>query len=170
MWQALDIAGHKFGKLTVLYRIENSSDRKSRWVCKCECGKESIVQGKSLRRGNTKSCGCLLVEIRGKATITHGLRRRPEYKTWCNMKQRCYNEKRKDYQYYGGRGIKICDRWLDSFENFYTDMGPRPSIDLSIDRLDVDGNYEPENCKWATCAEQLRNRRCNKTNEGVIHE
>lgn len=122
--------------------------------CLCDCGKLRVVAVANLRRGNSKSCGCQ----RGPKD-RNGWSRLPEYKVWDTMKQRCNNPKREGYENYGGRGISVCGRWKDSFEMFYADMGPRPGDKYSIERIDVNANYEPSNCCWATASQQAQNRR-----------
>lgn len=122
------------------------------------------MTARDLASGNTKSCGCLRREttsLVGLAKKTHGMRDTPEYGVWANMKDRCYNPSSEDYKNYGGRGIKVCERWLNSFENFYEDMGEKPWSKLlySLDRINNDGNYEPSNCRWATVKQQVNNRR-----------
>lgn len=150
----IDLTGQKFNRLTVLYLNGIKSDR-AKWVCRCDCGKISHpITGKNLKNGNTKSCGCLHLEKLKERLTTHGKSKAPEYIVYNNMKKRCFNHKDKRYNRYGGRGIKICDRWLESFENFYSDMGSRPTPKHSIDRINNDGDYCPENCKWATIIEQ----------------
>lgn len=168
MSKRIDIVGHKYNLLTVLWL--NSTDKHGRgyYLCKCQCGNTVIVSSDNLRRNHTKSCGCHKINVSKTKNLTHGQssgeNKTIEYKTWLGMKNRCYNQREKSYKYYGGRGIKVCDRWLNSFENFLEDMGKRPHGKFSIDRIDVNGNYEPSNCRWATDYQQRRN----KTNNNVI--
>lgn len=156
MWNFIDLSGQRFGRLLVVSR--SPSDGKPRWLCRCDCGQDTIVKARHLRGGETTSCGCFRREVIGDRQRTHGMRNSPEYLTWQAMKRRCYTPTHKDYANYGGRGISICDRWLNSFEAFLGDMGPRPEA-RSIDRINNDGNYEPGNCRWATASEQSRNTR-----------
>lgn len=152
----MSIIGKKFGKLTVksepirykLYQYEV-------W-CDCDCGNECVANFNRLKRGRKKSCGCL--EGVGGAP-KHGKSGTPIYAVWNNMLSRCYNPKHTSYKDYGARGIEVCDKWKGSFEAFYEDMGDRPSDQHSIERLDVDGNYEKSNCTWATLDQQKRNKR-----------
>jgi hypothetical protein len=151
--------GTKFGRLTVVSRA-SSTGKRTEWNCICECGNQVVVTTDSLRGGKTQSCGCLQKERASEAKKTHGMTHSPEYNTWMSIKARCFNTKNQDFKYYGDRGITICDEWKDSFETFYADMGSRPE-GCSIDRIDVDGNYEPSNCRWATDLEQAHNKRNN---------
>jgi hypothetical protein len=142
----------KFGLLTVVSRAENDRFGRSRWNCRCECGNEHIAALFRMKSGHTKSCGCL----KG-ADAKHGMRHTATYNSWCAMKQRCNYPGSDEYSNYGGRGIKVCERWND-FATFLADMGERPE-GHTIERKDTDGDYEPENCIWATMAQQQRNRR-----------
>jgi hypothetical protein len=150
-----DLSGQRFGRWTAVALESVESGRVTRWVCVCDCGEFDAVQSGNLKSGHSTSCGCYSSE---RAT-THGKCWTPEYLSWGGMIQRCGNPKATGYEFYGGRGIRVCPRWRESFPNFLADMGPRPSVACSIDRIDVDGNYEPGNCRWATKSEQNSNRR-----------
>lgn len=162
-----NIAGAKFGRLTVVSTAQAPHGARRRgiwWRCACSCGNAKVIYGGDIRSGDTSSCGCLDREKRAERarnrSRTHGLSRSREYEVWDSMIQRCTNPKRKDFQRYGGRGIRVCERWARSFEAFIADMGRRPE-GMSIEREDSDGNYEPNNCRWATSTEQARNQKGN---------
>ena len=151
----IDLTGQIFGKWTVLEEIKDRVDRRKYWKCRCECGFEKNIREDSLKGNNTKSC-------RHCSKKTHGLYFTPERNIRMMMIKRCYNKNDKAFKHYGGRGIIVCDRWLDKkygVINFYNDMGKRPSENHSIDRIDVNGNYSSENCKWSTVSEQASNKR-----------
>lgn len=159
-----ELIGKKFHRLTVVSFVEMRG-KHSYWLCKCDCGNEMITRRNSLMMNHTKSCGCFqkekLIEGIIKRCTTHGKRHSKEYNSWRAMVQRCNNPKQEKYLIYGARGISVCDRWL-KFENFYADMGDKPSPKHSIERINNEGNYEPSNCKWATPKEQMNNMRRNK--------
>lgn len=152
----------KFNRLTVIGFAGRTTNKTIRyyWLCKCDCGNEKVILEYNITSGNIKSCGCL--HKNPTHCITHGKTKSPEYSVWKGIKRRCYDTKFKHYDSYGGRGISVCDRWLESFENFLEDMGERPSNQHSIERRNNDGNYCKENCYWATKKEQGNNRRSNR--------
>lgn len=151
-----DLTGKRFGRLVVLAR-DGVRGKKATWKCQCDCGNTHVVMVTGLKNGHTKSCGCLKIESDAIGSrYRHGQSNSPEYKVWAGMKDRCLNQNATFFSFYGGRGIKVCERWM-TFENFRADMGPRPSLQHSIERKDNDGNYEPDNCKWATPLEQSNN-------------
>lgn len=171
-----DLSGKTFGRLTVQFETHRipradgkSSDRA--WVCQCSCGIVLVRTTRSLEaKHHNPNCGCLLADKNRKRNRTHGFAgdgkepMRAEYNSWKGIKVRCTNEKNPAFKYYGGRGISMCERWFDSFENFYADMGPKPTPKHSIDRINNDGNYEPSNCRWATAKQQMNNRRVSRKN------
>lgn len=164
---SIGLAGRKFGRLTAIRPTRADSNR--RYLCQCDCGVIKEVNGYLLASGRTQSCGCLRREVtirlhtgKNSPMYKHGLSASPEGRTWQNMLRRCYDHKTKEYHVYGGRGITVCARWRESLVHFVEDMGKRPSPKHSIDRIDVNGNYEPSNCRWATPREQRLNQRPKK--------
>ncbi len=149
----LDLTGQTFGRLTVLEKMPSDKNL-SRWKCVCSCGKEHILIGSHLTRVShpTQSCGCLAIERTKECKTTHGQTGSPEFTAWINMMDRCYNPKRANYSEYGGRGIFVSEEWhgQDGVMRFLKDLGPRPSPQHSLERLCVNENYGPTNCKWAT--------------------
>jgi hypothetical protein len=170
-----NLTGKVVGRLTVTDQMERRTDSTGRtriyWHCLCSCGKEVWVLTDSLRRNSTKSCGCLnlqRVSEMGRSTRKHGQAslRTAEYRAWKGMKARCYRPTDTSYRFYGGR-IRVCDRWRHSFENFFQDMGTKPSADFSLERIDNDADYSPSNCVWATITQQNRNK---SNNRKVIYQ
>lgn len=163
MPQIVDLSGRQFGRLTVESLVPRSEWRNgcACWECVCKCGTRRIVRSNSLINGNTTSCGCYHREQLSQRATTHGGLKIPGYFSWAKAKRRCTTPTNPDYPNYGGRGIKMCDRWLNDFAAFLADMGPRPSSAHTLDRIDVNRDYEPGNCRWAVSAVQSRNTRRN---------
>lgn len=154
-----DLRGQVFGRLVVIAETARTTKTGGvKWLCQCACGNQTTVRSYDLGRV-TNSCGCLRQEIVGKQFSKHGQSKSKAYNAWSNITDRCTNPNNKDFHHYGGRGIQVCERWRNSFEAFLLDMGQPPSSKHSIDRIQVDGNYEPSNCRWATQKEQTRNMR-----------
>ena len=160
MGRIIDIKGQRFGRLTAVQMLGLDQHHKTRWLCRCDCGGETITTITTLRRGSSQSCGCFQRERAGDANRTHGASRLEiEYRTWSSMIRRCHNPNTKDFKNYGGRGIKVCPEWRASYPAFLTHVGRRPSPGHSIDRINNDGDYCPGNVRWVTRAEQMRNKR-----------
>lgn len=149
----INLVGNKYGFWTVI----SYTGSKSKWLCECSCGGQRAVYSGHLKDGSSKSCGCLMPRGQNHKSFKHGMSETPEFKTWLQMLTRCHNPNSKSWKHYGARGIAMCDRWKTDFLSFYNDMGPKPSPSHSIDRIDVDRGYEPNNCRWATAKEQARN-------------
>lgn len=160
----VDMTGRRCGRLEVIRR-EGSKNGRAMWLCRCDCGEEITAEGKRLRQGHTSSCGCLNREQAGALRRSHGQSSTALFHTWQHMVARVTDSNATQYRHYGGRGIKIHPAWLSSFEAFARDMGAGHRAGLTIERIDVNGDYEPGNCRWATMAEQTRNTRRNRNLE-----
>lgn len=164
MGKLIDLTGHRFGRLIVIKQTSKTKRGQSRWLCQCNCDleKKIIVLGYNLKNGHTQSCGCLQKEKLTERSTKHGYSgNNKTYRSWDGMIQRCTNPNNKKYPIYGGRGITICKRWRNSFEDFLKDMGEHPSPGYSLERINNDKGYYKKNCRWATPKEQARNRRNN---------
>lgn len=164
-----DLTGKKYNKLLIVEYSHKEKKKKQTgwhhfWKCLCDCGNTKIVRGLSdLKNGKTVSCGCVRLKNSYVNTLTHGRTKTKEYRSWSSMKKRCYTPSTFKFEEYGGRGIKVCDRWKHSFENFLEDMGECPE-NFTLDRKSVDGNYYPDNCRWADLSTQAYNQRKSKRN------
>ena len=159
--RALDLVGSRFGRLLAKQRIRKNNQ--TSYLCECDCGQTTIVLHGNLRgRSHTQSCGCLQRERTSAASLTHGESRSPrtpEYQSWADMIKRCEEPTFITFKNYGGRGIKVCKRWRESYERFLADMGRKPTHKHTLDRINVDGDYKPSNCRWATWKQQNNNKR-----------
>lgn len=167
-YNRIDMKNKKYNRLFVL-EYSHTKGKRSFWKCLCDCGEIKLIRGTTLRNGETKSCGCWNSEVVSKRSYKHGhaprIKRSKTYVAWYSMFCRCLYPKNKHYKNYGGRGISVCDRWKD-FRNFLADMGESPK-NLTLDRINNDGNYEPGNCRWTTRKENNNNRRPAKKRGGV---
>ena len=163
----IDMTGKKYGMLTVIERTGTANDKQALWKCKCDCGNFHTSKGRDLRNGKVKSCGCMSHKWTNRRKTIHGKSDTRLYSVWLSMKNRCYRENIKGYENYGGRGIRVCDEWLQfkpfmewAYANGYDENAPRGQC--TLDRIDVNGNYEPSNCRWVSVSVQANNRRNNR--------
>lgn len=155
------LIGNRYGRLVVLGMAPKEiwRNKNSHWICECDCGQQRIISGSDLESSNVNSCGCLKKEKMRDRLMVHGNSAHPLYAIWRGIIERCTNPRMPTFNNYGGRGIKVCERWLNSFDAFLQDIGPRPSEVHSVDRVNNDGNYCPENCRWADSTQQALNRK-----------
>ena len=158
----INLKGMKIGLLTMLHCEGSWHHGGTLWLAQCDCGNLTHVRSIYATSGHTTSCGCHRDKKLKESNVIHGMSRSVEHSIWRKIIQRCCNKNDKGYKVYGGRGIKVCERWLSSFQNFYNDLGPRPSSKHSIDRINNNGPYSPENCKWSTLIEQACNKSTNR--------
>lgn len=163
-----DLTGQRFGRWLVLNRVYRCNTR-VQWACRCDCGADGVVTSRALTHRESLSCGCYKGDVTAKRNTSHGMSYTATYRSWQSMIARCTYSCVAHWRHYGGRGIMVCERWRESFEDFLEDMGERPP-GTSIDRIDVNGNYEPANCRWATCVEQGRNTRRSRVSLDIANE
>lgn len=156
-----DLTAQRFHRLLVMSEVPERKNGRIMWLCRCDCGAIVRVAAGALTSGNTQSCGCQKIDKTRQRCVTHGMSKDPVYAVWCSMKARCEKRSCGDFRLYGARGIKVCERWKHSFAAFLQDMGPRPGDGFSVDRINNDGDYCPENCRWASSCDQASNKRTN---------
>jgi hypothetical protein len=167
MGKFVDMTGQRFGRLLVVSRAADNKWIQVKWLCRCDCGNEKSVSRRELINGDTKSCGCVRREVTSKRSKTHGLRNHKLYHVWSGIKDRCTNPNAPLFAYYGGRGIKVCDEWMGSFETFFSWASEGYIPGLTIERKNNAGDYEPSNCEWATRKQQANNRRAPGTVKAI---